>query len=118
VRAGDLVTYPDVTVACGPVERDPADASTLLNPTVVVEVTSQSSEEYDRGEKLDRYRQIPSLRAVLIVSHRERHFELWRRSDQGWTKTEAAAGERLKLGIVECELDADEVYRTALDTRS
>src|SRR5215471_2519866 len=66
-----LETYPDATVVCGRAQMDPDDAHVVLNPVVVVEVTSPSSEEYDRGEKLEHYKQIPSLREVVLVSHRE-----------------------------------------------
>jgi Uma2 family endonuclease len=54
VLATGLVTYPDVTVVCGPYETDPDSPTTITNPRVVVEVTSDSTEEYDRGEKLER----------------------------------------------------------------
>src|SRR5688500_17987165 len=56
-----LVTYPDVTVLCGSSQRDPESHTTLLNPSVVVEVTSDSSEHYDRSVKLEHYKTIPSL---------------------------------------------------------
>jgi Uma2 family endonuclease len=65
VRAADLTTYPDVTVVCGDVERDPADPNTARNPKFIVEVTSPNTEDYDRGEKLERYQQIPGLASFL-----------------------------------------------------
>src|SRR5688572_15281630 len=59
-----LTTYPDVSVVCGPYQTDAQDKNTIVNPALVVEVTSESTEEYDRGEKLASYQRIPSLRAV------------------------------------------------------
>ena len=58
VRATGLATYPDVTVICGPVELDPDDPRqhTALNPALLVEVLSSSTEEYDRGEKFEHYK--------------------------------------------------------------
>jgi Uma2 family endonuclease len=53
--------YPDVTLVCDRLERDPDDASTATNPTVVVEILSPSTEEYDRGEKLRQHRELTSL---------------------------------------------------------
>jgi Uma2 family endonuclease len=83
VVATGLATYPDVTVVCGKLEVDPDDSATVLNPAVLVEVLSDSTAEYDRGEKLDHYRKITSLREVLLVSHREPAIEVWRRDEAG-----------------------------------
>ena len=58
VAATGLATYPDVTVVCGRSERDPANEVTVVNPRVVVEVLSPGTEDYDRGEKLEHYKQI------------------------------------------------------------
>jgi len=68
VRATGLTTYPDVSVVCGEVEVDPEDASTALNPTVLVEILSPSTEDYDRGDRLDHYKQLASLREVVLVA--------------------------------------------------
>lgn len=113
VRAGDLVTYPDVTVVCGTLERAAEDPSTALNPTLVVEVTSPSTEEYDRGEKLERYQQIPSLAGVLIASHGEPRLEFWYRADATWIRSTASAGGRLELTAIGCTLSVDDVYGAA-----
>jgi Uma2 family endonuclease len=111
----DLATYPDVTVVCGREERDPADANTLVNPALIVEVLSKSTEDYDRGEKFEHYRRIPSLREYVLVAFAERHIELRRReSDGSWTKHELREGEAVTLQSVGCELAVDEVYRDEL----
>ena len=68
VTATGLDTYPDVSVVCGQAERDAEDRNAIINPTVLVEVLSASTEEYDRA-KSDHYRQIPSLREVVLVAH-------------------------------------------------
>ena len=68
VRKTGLCTYPDVTVVCGPREPDPEDMNTVTNPIVLVEITSKSTEKYDRGEKFDHYKQIRSLREYVLVS--------------------------------------------------
>jgi Uma2 family endonuclease len=70
LRTG-LATYPDATVVSGPTVRDPDKKTNVTNPRVLVEVTSDATEDYDRGEKLTHYQQVPSLEAVVIVSHRE-----------------------------------------------
>jgi Uma2 family endonuclease len=109
-----LATYPDVSVVCKPMELDPADRNTATNPILVVEVLSPSSAEYDRGEKLEHYKRIPSLREVVLVAHDERLLEVWRRGEGGvWTRSEVRTGD-LVLTAVPCALALDEVYRDEL----
>lgn len=106
-----LATYPDVTVVCGSRERDPADDNAVTNPTLIVEVLSTSTEEYDRGDKFEHYRRITSLRQYVLVSHHQREIEVWTRgkSDE-WAKAVFREGERAALGSVGAELDVTEVY--------
>ena len=113
VVATGLDTYPDVTVVCGSEQRDVGDRLALTNPVVLVEVTSDSSDAYDRGEKFEHYKRIPALREVVIVSHREPRLEVFRRADDGaWAKAEEArAGGRVRLQSIACELDAADIYR-------
>ncbi len=115
VLATDLGTYPDLSVVCGRIEVDPDDASCLTNPVVLVEVLSDGTEAYDRGEKFAHYRRIPSLREYVLVSQRQRRIEVFRRNeDASWTLYEAGAGQSAKLASIGCELSVDEVYRSAL----
>ena len=113
IVATGLDTYPDVTVVCGSEQRDPGDPLALTNPIVLVEITSEGSEKYDRGEKLEHYRRIPSLREVLLVSHREPHVEVHRRGEDGtWSMAEEArAGGRVTLASIGCGVEVDAVYR-------
>src|SRR5262249_35971657 len=69
VLATGLATYPDITVVCGTLERDPESEVTVVNPVVLVEVLSKRTETYDRGEKFDHYRHIPSLKEYVLVAH-------------------------------------------------
>jgi Uma2 family endonuclease len=106
-----LATYPDVTVVCGPTVRDPESRMTVLNPSVVVEVTSDSSEEYDRGEKLDSYLRIPSLGAYLVVSHRRPSFDLWQRDAQRtWQRNSAGPGDALVIEAIGCTLSVNATF--------
>lgn len=117
VEATDLSTFPDVSVACEPRASSPRDANAVTNPTLLVEVTSKSTEDYDRGEKLSHYKQLDSLRAVLFVSHRSRRVTLVARADGGgWLEREARGGETLALPLHGATIAIDEVYRDiALD---
>lgn len=86
VEETDLTTFPDVTVVCGERRTSSIDAHAVINPTLLVEVTSSSTEAYDRGEKLSHYKQIPSLVAVWLVSHRRRQVTLVERTADGWVQ--------------------------------
>lgn len=112
IEAMDLDVYPDASIVCGEPQTASADAHALINPILVVEVLSDSTEAYDRGKKASAYRQIPSLQAYLMVSQHEPRLELQvRQSDGGWTLLEAGPGERLMLEPLGIELDVDELYR-------
>lgn len=115
VEAAGLATFPDGTVICGPLERHgPSPQATALNPSVLLEVTSDSSEEYDTGAKLEFYRMIPSLNEYIIVSHRERRIVVHGRATDGtWSSRVATAGARVRVGSSNCELSVDEVYRAS-----
>lgn len=109
-----LTTYPDVTVVCGPRELDAEDPLAVTNPTVIIEVLSRSTEEYDRGDKLDHYKSLSSLRQYVLVSHRERRLEVWTRSGGGeWQSLVAKAGDIASLASIDAELDVQELYDAA-----
>jgi Uma2 family endonuclease len=98
-------------------ERDPEDENTVLNPIVLVEVLSDSTEAYDRGAKFAHYRRIPALREYVLVSQREPRVEIFRRqSERSWTFSEARAGEKAELGSLGVEIDVDALYRQQLGT--
>jgi Uma2 family endonuclease len=112
VAATGLATYPDVSVICEKVERDPADPKghTALNPVLLVEVLSPSTEDYDRGEKLAHYRLIPSLQEVMLIAHDERRVDVWRRAGDHWTQLSSRAGERVQLESIGASLPVDAIY--------
>ncbi|HWL86657.1 MAG TPA: Uma2 family endonuclease [Polyangiaceae bacterium] len=114
IQATQLSTYPDLSVTCGPVEvhrgkRGVGEA--ILNPTLVVEVLSDSTESYDRGEKFAHYIRIPSLREYVLVSQDEPRIEVYRRPKRGhWHHDVARAGETLELhGRT---ISVDDIYRS------
>lgn len=113
VAATGLGTYPDASVICGEVSLDPEDRKghTVLNPIVLVEVLSPSTEAYDRGEKLAHYKRIESLREVILVAHDDRRIDLWRRVDGRWTQITHRPGDGVRLeSLGGIELAVDDVY--------
>jgi Uma2 family endonuclease len=116
IPATGLSTYPDAAVVCGPTERAPDDRLAVTNPVLLVEVTSPSTEDYDRGEKLRHYKSLPSVREVLIVSHREPRLTVHRRQgDKKWSEETAGLGEGVALASLGTELAVGEVYRASLE---
>jgi Uma2 family endonuclease len=118
IRATGLATYPDVSVICGPSERDPDSATHVVNPRVVFEVLSDGTEEYDRGEKLEHYKQAPSLMDVVLLSHRERQIDVWSRGPRGWGVTSCVAGQVATISSLDCRLDVDAIYDAASEQAS
>jgi Uma2 family endonuclease len=115
IASTGLSTYPDGAVVCGRSARAADDPLAVTNPVLLVEVTSNSTEEYDRGEKLRHYMQLPSVREVLIVDHRRPHLTLHRREDTGWVTVEARQGESFTLAATGAPLGVDDVYRDGLE---
>lgn len=116
VPAAGLYTYPDASVVCGKPEFEDANFDTLLNPLVLVEVLSDSSERYDRGKKFEQYRSIPSLTDYVLVSQDHVLVEHFRRGEGGtWVLSEVRAGGRVELLGPACALDIDEIYFKVFD---
>ncbi len=110
IEESDLSTFPDASVVCGEAVASAIDANAITNPALLVEVTSRSTEDYDRGDKLSHYKQIPALRAVLYVSHRTRRITVVERTERGWDERELRGGERVSLGTPPATFAVDDVY--------
>lgn len=114
-----LYTYPDATVSCGELELDADDKNALLNPELIVEVLSSSTEDYDRGKKFVNYRSIPSLKDYVLISQTEVLVEQFARQDDGtWLLRVLRSGDRLDLRGVGCTLDVDELYLKVFEAES
>ena len=85
IAATDRTTYPDLSVVCGKRETAADDPDALVNPIVIVEVLSDSTEADDRGAKFAHYRRLESLREYVLVSQHERRIEVFRREGEHWT---------------------------------
>jgi Uma2 family endonuclease len=107
-----LFTYPDVIVVCGEPRFAPEDPDTLLNPLLIVEVLSESTKNYDRGEKFRHYRALESLQEYLLVAQETVHVEHYVRQEDGsWrlTETEDPAA-AIQLASIGCLLPVATIY--------
>jgi len=107
-----LYTYPDVIVVCGKEQFDDAHLDTLLNPTLIIEVLSDSTEAYDRGRKFEHYRHLNSLVEYVLIAQHRPHVESFRRQlDQQWLLTECNGLDgTLRLQSIDCDLALAEIY--------
>ena len=107
-----LYTYPDVVVVCGKEQFEDARLDTLLNPTLIIEVLSDSTEAYDRGRKFEHYRHLDSLVEYVLIAQQRPHIESYRRQpDQQWLLTECSGLEAtLRLQSIDCDLALAEIY--------
>jgi Uma2 family endonuclease len=104
-------TYPDVAVVCGEPEFADDQFDTLLNPTVLVEVLSPSTEDYDRGRKFARYRALGTLVDYVLVAQDQMHVEHFTRDGMRWTLTELGEPDAvLDLPSIGCHLTLAEIY--------
>jgi Uma2 family endonuclease len=113
----DLSTYPDVTVLCGKSVCAEKDAIAVTNPTLVAEITSPSTEDYDRGEKLRHYKSLASLKEILILSHKEPRITVHRReADGSWGAQDVLGGETTELSSTRVTIDVAVLYARALES--
>jgi Uma2 family endonuclease len=107
-----LYTYPDITIVCGNEQFEDSKEDSLLNPTIVIEVLSPSTEKYDRGKKFQHYRTILSLREYILIAQDDYHIERFvRQSDNTWVYSEATKQEEvIELTTIQCTLHLEEVY--------
>ncbi len=104
--------YPDVLVVCGEPRFEDNIFDTLLNPIVLIEVLSPSTQAYDRGEKFKHYQQLTSLQEYVLVSQDEVRVERYRRHGTEWQPTEFRSVEDvLSLTSIDCKLSLDDIYR-------
>ena len=107
-----LYTYPDLVVVCGKEQFEDTHLDTLLNPTLIIEVLSDSTEAYDRGRKFEHYRHLDSLIEYVLIAQHRPHAESYRRQpDHQWLLTECHGLEgTLRLQTIDCDLALAEVY--------
>src|SRR5690348_6402188 len=112
ISATGLYTYPDVVVVCGSPVFEDQEIDTLVNPTVIIEVLSRSTEGYDRGEKSGHYRKLDSLLEYILISQDKTHIEHYvRQPDNQWLLSEADdLTVLITLPSINCQLALADIY--------
>lgn len=112
IEASGLYTYPDLSIVCGEPQLETNGCDVLLNPVVLVEVLSDSTEAYDRGKKFEHYRTIPSLQHYVMIAQDRHSIDCFSRTEDGtWVLTSCQSiDEKIKLDAIDCHLAASEVY--------
>jgi Uma2 family endonuclease len=110
IDATDRTTYPDGIVICGPRLVSALDANAVVNPTLVLEVTSDGTEADDRGEKFAHYRHLATLQEYVIVSHRQRRIEVFRREATAWALRDYASATEVELQSLGIRIPVQGVY--------
>ena len=107
-----MYTYPDIVAACAEPRFEDAEVDTLLNPVLIIEVLSDSTEQYDRGAKFRHYRTLPSLQDYLLVAQTECRVEHYaREAGSRWLLTEyGGLDDTIDLTSVGCRLHLREMY--------
>jgi Uma2 family endonuclease len=107
-----LYTYPDVSVVCGREQFADEREDTLMNPIVIIEVLSPSTEKYDRGKKFQHYRTILSLREYVLISQDDFHIERYTRQDDNqWLLAEVTGLDaQIELSSIQASLALRDVY--------
>lgn len=116
-QATEAYFYPDLTVVCGETQFEDAQQDTLLNPVLIIEVLSSSTEGYDRGAKFAHYRRIESLREYILIAQDRYSIERYQRNDAGqWLLADEAnsADAVIALDAIQCELNLSEVYEKVI----
>ena len=104
--------YPDVVIACGEPQFEDQSFDTLLNPVVIIEVLSPSTEIYDRTEKFEYYKQITTLQEYLLVSQDKVKIEHYRIQGTQWRLEEyQTLQDTLALSTIGCKLTLNDIYR-------
>jgi Uma2 family endonuclease len=104
--------YPDISVACEPLQFTDDEQDTLLNPVVIVEVLSKSTENYDRGRKFKLYRAIASFQEYLLIAQDSVHVEHYvRQPDNQWLFVDVdEPAATISLGSIQCDLLMADIY--------
>ncbi|MBO9617448.1 MAG: Uma2 family endonuclease [Niabella sp.] len=107
-----LFTYPDISIFCSDIVPSPEDADTAMQPTVLIEILSPSTRNYDRGGKFKLYRDIPSLKEYLLIDSEAINIEVFRVNAAGHWELEEykSTADRLHIAAIAASIDLKDIY--------
>lgn len=102
---------------CGPIELDDEDPRrhTALNPILLIEVSSPSTEAYDRGQKVEHYKRIPTLEQYVLIPQNEPRVDMWTRRGDDWVLRSYETGEKAELAAISAALEVSTLYEAAAE---
>lgn len=111
VARTSMYTYPDIVAICGERRFEDSHIDTLLNPSLIVEVLSESTEAYDRGEKFAHFRRLETLREYVLIAQDKVRIEHYQRQGEQWVLSEISdAGDTLHLPAIDCHVAVAAIY--------
>ncbi len=112
VKANGLFTYPDLSAVCGEIEFTSQKKNAITNPTLIVEVLSKSTSDYDRGSKFTLYREVPELENYILIDQFSAHIEYFYKNENGfWVLEEfRKLSDTLKIHSLNLEIPLSEIY--------
>jgi Uma2 family endonuclease len=119
VKSDGLFTYPDISALCGEEKYLDAKEDTLLNPSLIIEVLSESTENYDRGKMFILYRELESLQEYVLVSSEYKKIEIYRRTaNNQWLLSDVKEDEPVVFETIQCSVSLKEIYNKVQFTDS
>lgn len=117
IEASRRTFYPDLSVDCDQLEKSKKDPNAITNPILILEVLSDTTSEFDRGEKFAHYRQVTSLREYVLISQKEAMVDTYYRTDDGtWEiRTTTGLNASVMLKSVDCKIKMADIYRLVPD---
>ncbi len=110
------ILFPDAMVTCGPIVKSEDDKEAVVNPRVIIEVLSKSTESYDRGDKFYYYRQIPSLKEYILISQNKYQVEVFLKGEREMWHIKRFLGKssQLKINSLGIEIDLNSIFRNVI----
>lgn len=116
IPSNTLFTYPDVFLICGDIKTMNNDNWNVLNPSVIFEILSPSTRNYDRGKKFELYKDIPTLKEYILVDSKKVHVQSFYKNKHGnWELTEyTSLTEKLKIKTVDLAIKLSDIYEDVI----
>ena len=117
IKKAKSFVYPDGMIVCGKIETDPTDSHAIINPKLVIEVLSKSTESYDRGDKFHKYCSLDSFCEYILVDQYKPLVDSLFRSEKGVWKMTTTIGldKSIYLNSINCFLKMEDIYRNTID---